>query len=550
MADIVYVKQLLTVAVAATLLAFGGPSPARATAEITIVKPTGNIVFSESNDFASRRFADPWDMSNRHDLSKGQYMEDVGGASWSKGVFSARSTGGDAQVWPLHPGYLRTTYNGRDGFVNRFATSKWNRLSIRMYSSKKTTAEVFWFYNQRWTDFGQLKFTVEPGWNTYLIDPTKAPGLVKGAWTGKPMGLRLDPTNERGVDFKIDWIRLYQQSKRRVTLEWTDSKPGAVTEVYIDRDRDPSNGNLGRLVAKKGTSSNSLSWDPSGYPPGSYYFYLKKQGQPGVYSARVRINQVPLIDIITPDERGGPDWAKTVTGDAWDMKQPTDIISTHEMKDISFTNGVLAATPTGGDPFFHLRVPTPIDADRYHRLTFRFRYDGPFDFAAGTMSRFIWSPDPDNIDLYQTIRDIVTYPTWETYTICLRQAPLDGGSIGWKGWVRTFRFDPLEWNAQHRFYVSNIRLSADAESDKRYTIRWRDNRKNPRPTKVSLYYDTNRRGFDGKRIARGLTQVAGKNSYTWNTSTVPAGRYWVYVVAKDGVSTTRRYSSGPIVIKH
>jgi hypothetical protein len=304
------------------------------------------------------------------------------------------------------------------------------------------------------------------------------------------------------------------------------------------------------LTTVDSRSDNSYSWDPSAHQPGTYYFYLDRPGRPGVYSNPVGINGTPLITILDPDDKGGRDYATSVSGDPWDMKQRSDVWYWDGAKDVTFNNGVMAGTPTNGDSYFHLRVPKPINTDRYHRLTFRFRYDGPFDYGAGTMSRVIWSPDHHTIDLFQTINDIVTYPRWQEYTIDLKKATMDGGSIGWNGLMNDFRFDPLEWQAQWRFYVDHIYLRADDAARRRFTVKWRDARPAGRPTTVNLYYDTNRKGFNGKLIASGVPQVKGINKFVWRTAKVPAGTYYVYAVAGDGISTGRTYSSGPIQIRH
>ncbi|MDP1808439.1 MAG: hypothetical protein Q8L35_02765 [Actinomycetota bacterium] len=545
MPNLRYTSKLYLAALTLGLLLWAFLSTASAAGEINITKPVPEVVIPESNDFATVRFADPWDMNRYTDLSYGQYMNQLANVNFNGGIFSARTTGNDPALHPLFPGYEGVVFNGRDGFINRIDTKKYNRFSIRLYASRTGSAQLFWFYDQRWTNFGVATFHTDPGWHTYIIDPT-----LSGKWTGQPIGLRFDPTTLAGVDFKIDWMRLYKQAGRRVELAWTDQRPRGTVDVYLDTDTDPANDNMQLLGTVDSRGNNSYMWDPSAYQPGSYYFYIDKPGSPGVYSKPVVINRTPLLEILDPDEKGGEDYATVVTGDPWDMGQRTDVWYWDGVRDVSFSGGVMAGNPTNGDSYFHLRVSKPIDTDKYHRLTFRFRYDGPFDYGAGTMSRVIWSPNHDTISLFQTVNDIVTYPSWQEYSIDLKKAGIDGGSIGWKGMMKDFRFDPLEWQAQWRFYVDYIHLQADDSGNKRFTIKWRDARKAPRPTRVGLYYDKNRSGFNGNLIAADLPQIQGTNSYVWRTSKVPAGLYYVYAVANDGVSLSRRYSSGPVKISH
>lgn len=512
-------------------------------AGIAVTQPTGIEILAESSDFATLRFADPWDMSSSRDLYYGAYFNEVVDVSWRGGQLSGRSSGTDAYVHPLFPGYRDAVPMGRDGAANRIDTGKFNRFAIRLYSSRRTVGQVFWFYNQVWTDFGSKIFTVEPGWNIYIVNPADT-----GRWTGRPMGFRVDPSVHDGVTFKIDWIRLYQQTSRRVTLAWTDSSSGGTVDIYLDDDTNADNGNLGLIASQSSAASNTYRFDPSPYPRGRYYFFLREDGDAGVFSNSFEVSRPPLTVITDPDSKGGDDYA-TVTGNPWDMSSRNDLDYWVGLSDVAFNNGIMSGRTASSDGYFHLRVPTPIDTNRFHRLTFKYRYDGSFDFGAGTISRYIWSPDPFNINLYQTLDDIVVYPRWITYFLDLKKAKLDSGNIGWNGQMVGFRFDPLEL-AGRRFYVDYIRLAADDRADRSFMIKWRDARGSPRPTNVSIFYDTNQSGFDGRVIVRNRQQVSGVNTYSWNTTSIASGTYFIYTVADDGVGITRKYSTGPLIISH
>jgi len=520
------------------------PGGRAAVGDLAISEPTGDSVIPETADFATERFADPWDMSRYSDLAQGQHMSGLTDQRWGSGLFSARSTG-YATVHPLFAGVDGVVFTGRDGYLNRINTTRYNRVSVRMYSDRRVVGKVYWFYNQTWNDFGRKSFIVEPGWHTYIIDPTST-----GQWRGKPMGLRFDPANTGGVDLKIDWIRLYQQSDRRVGLTWTDEQPGGTAEIYLDRDQDPTNGNMDLLATRTAGRSNSYQWDPSAFAPDSYYLLVKKTGQAGVYSRRITINRAPLTEILDPDEQGGKDYAATETGNAWDMSQSSDVWYWREMNNVTFANGVMSGSPTNGDSHFHLRVPKGINTDVYHRLSFRFSYDGPYDYGGGTMARALWSSDHNKLELFQTMNDLPTYPTWETYTVDLNKVGIDGGTIGWNGIVNDFRFDPSEGSIRSRFHLDYIRIKADDSANRAFTIKWRDRKTSPLTTHVDLFYDTNKTGFNGRPIVRNRLQVGGVNKYVWRTANVPAGKYFVYAVASDDVNVTKTYSSGPLSISH
>ncbi|MDP1808728.1 MAG: hypothetical protein Q8L35_04240 [Actinomycetota bacterium] len=521
-----------------------GGSVGQAYAAITVTQPSGGQTVNGSEDFPSRRFVDPWDMDSPLDLSHGVYFNQLKDVRWKNGVFTATTTGNDGHVYPLFPGYLGGLPNGRDGIINRFPTSGYDRFSLRLYSSRATTAQFIWLYNQVFTDVGVKTFAVQQGWHIYNVDPT-----ARG-WTGKPMGLRLDPSNHANTKFKIDWIRLYKNTDTVLQIAWTDSSPGGTVNIYLDNDQDAGNGNLGLIATLSSNASNVYNWRTAPYPGGTYYIYIVKSGQAGAYSGSGKINAAPLTKILDPDELGGEDYAQARSGGSWSMNNPTDISDISGIANVGFTNGILAGTTLNTDPHFDLRTLTPIDTARYHRLQFRYRYSGSFDYGLGTIVRFIWSPDRNRLSQYQTIKDIVVYPKWTTYYINLTNVALSHGNIGWNGNMDVFRFDPLETPPQRRFYVDYVRLRADDAANSQFTIKWRDKRANPRPTRVSIYRDTNKTGFNGRLIKSNIAQVAGINRYNWNTSGVPADAYWIYLIATDGVSTTRKYATGPLKISH
>lgn len=540
------------------MLIMSGAGAAMATSHVHFTKPTGTDVLPSAADFATDRFNDPWDMNRLADLAGGYYFNDLTNISSGDGIFTAEISGPDPYFHLLFPGYRDAMAVGRDGMQNRINSAKYSRLAFKMRADEyqNPTAYVHWFYDREWKKFGRQSFKMKNNWFVYDINLAANPD-----WQGLPVGLRIDPSGKAGTTFSFDWVRLYQPSSKRGAVSWIDetavhSGPGALATIYVDNDTTQMDG-LGKTVtqAPRNTTQTAF-WDYAPFPPDKYYFsaltnsnYLSL-----VYSPPLTLNQQPLINILDPDKQGGKDYAATVLGNPWDMNQASDVSSLASIAGADFSNGVMSGTTVNdganyNDGYLHLRVPIAIDAAKYHRLTFRYRYDGPFDFGYGTMSRFIWlTGSPPR---HQTLDDIVTYPEWKTYTIDLNHALLDSGTIGWKGKVKEFRFDPLEVPSRWRFYLDYVKLAADDTADKRFTVKWQDLRRNPRPTRVDLYYDNDATGYNGTLIAANLVQKPNvANAYTWNTSRVPAGKYYIYAVATDGVGTGRRYSTGPLLIRH
>lgn len=90
-----------------------------------------------------------------------------------------------------------------------------------------------------------------------------------------------------------------------------------------------------------------------------------------------------------------------------------------------------------------------------------------------------------------------------------------------------------------------------ALADNNYLIQWTDDDPDSNAS-ISLYYDTTNSGLMGTLIVSGLEEDPDgiDDSYTWNTSGVPEGDYYIYAVINDGHSTAYSYSKGVVRIRH
>lgn len=92
-------------------------------------------------------------------------------------------------------------------------------------------------------------------------------------------------------------------------------------------------------------------------------------------------------------------------------------------------------------------------------------------------------------------------------------------------------------------------------ADRSYTIRWWDVDADDlgRDAMISLYWAADNRGGGGTLIADGIAQNdrGNRGSYDWDTSSLPAGRYYVYAVIDDGVNEPCVAPSvGPVHVMH
>ncbi len=137
---------------------------------------------------------------------------------------------------------------------------------------------------------------------------------------------------------------------------------------------------------------------------------------------------VPLPVVDSPSAAGGFDYATVVRRDPWDMTAVNDIRSPENMA-YGFSNGVLNGLNGGAHPddaHFSLPLVGSIDANRWHRLTFRVHYDGPFGLGAapggGMVVRLIWQT-AGAPGRWQDSDDIVVFPGWNDVTLDLVDEP-------------------------------------------------------------------------------------------------------------------------------
>ncbi|MCX6340291.1 MAG: fibronectin type III domain-containing protein [Candidatus Aureabacteria bacterium] len=81
-----------------------------------------------------------------------------------------------------------------------------------------------------------------------------------------------------------------------------------------------------------------------------------------------------------------------------------------------------------------------------------------------------------------------------------------------------------------------------------YTICWTDHDPDS-SAKISLFYDNDNQGVDGTLIVSGIEEDDATNQYSWDTTGVPSGTYYVYAVIDDGVNApVVSYSPGTVTM--
>ncbi|MBT3221664.1 MAG: hypothetical protein HN348_21510, partial [Proteobacteria bacterium] len=89
----------------------------------------------------------------------------------------------------------------------------------------------------------------------------------------------------------------------------------------------------------------------------------------------------------------------------------------------------------------------------------------------------------------------------------------------------------------------------DDEGRDEYVITWVDEDDND-DAEISLYYDVDDTGEDGTLIVDSISEDDVADSYTWDTSAILEGDYWIYGIIDDTRVTVTSYSAGSVFITH
>jgi len=95
--------------------------------------------------------------------------------------------------------------------------------------------------------------------------------------------------------------------------------------------------------------------------------------------------------------------------------------------------------------------------------------------------------------------------------------------------------------------ITRPNISEQITNASSFNIQWTASDPDSNPV-ITLYYDNDNSGNDGTQIVTGLHKDDPANTYTWDTSSLPDGTYYVYAKIEDGSSTVYAYSDGPVTI--
>lgn len=578
----------------------GIPVLAEPQVTITITQPDGvDDVVGEGDDFATTVFGDPWDMDQSTDIPA---LHGLPNGTISGGLLYYTVQSNPSEVPLLFYGFVGAMDVGKLGVNYPVNTDHYRWLSFRIWQPEGNI-QIRWHHAEAfdpWGITGYLSPSPTDGWHTYVVDlETVSKG--RGDWEGQVLGLYIISSAPQGTQVKIDWVRLTADNliSNSQEIAWSGLRPtGGTVDFYLDSD---DTGCDGPLIHTESNAqwSGDFTWhkpasgvaSPANVTPGDYYVCAKVNDSfAGRSSGMLTVNHAPLVHFTQPSFTSGEDYA-TDAENPWDMNDATDV---EHVENGSYTvdNGILAVTvpASQSDVQVHLNVPTAIDSDRYYYLTYRLWFDYDYNWVdVGQYARVFWGREP-GIETQSSL--IYDFSGWQTYSLDLRSADLSFGPV-WTtaDWTR-FRMDPIANNTGGTvtFYVDDIKLTGDEQADRFADIGWRVTDPDTSVTTMDLYYDTDGSGLDGTLITS-LTLTDGLQSaattsptvdirtsldvtdeltqtlfiplvarnwhppctgacYTWNTSAVAPGVYYLYACLDDGHNELCHYSERPLHINH
>ena len=325
-------------------------------------------------------------------------------------------------------------------------------------------------------------------------------------------------------------------------------------------------------------------------------------------SSSFRVNDIPVLTFTSPSPEGSSDdFATTVLGNAWDMNALTDLdyyvnntatpagsginegLSVTTISDAVDETGaavgpftaLMANNSALGDPYIYplwyntspvvgRGVSNKIDANKYHILTIEAGLPNRArDVNAGSIARVLWQVEGergnggtpkhnvsgDILFNHRAGYNVMTRITADMSTLALEtDSGASPSTTGWRGTIESFRFDPYEQFgtaglANQAWWIKRIKLAANERftSGTTYNITWSYTDSTSSGPTLTLSYDTDTDPSSGlTTIVSGISPSAG--SYSWNTSGVPNGTYYIYASYSDGYNANGSYSRWPIIV--
>ena len=528
---------------------------------------------SVGDDYAYSQRGYFWDFSDSSHYALEMTRDHLfSGGSISGGWLSGKVNSAIAgpAIWLLTPSDLGSNITQYEGAYKPIDPSYYRYLTMRICMEESDVyGAILWYPNRSEVGISSA-FPLISGCQVISIDLTNSFDGIGMRWNSGRLieGIAITFLKTNTV-FSLDYVRLSGTDPSlnpSIEINWPPFN-GSFS-LYFDSENDNSKKTL--IASGLIGQSGRYSWNNlPDLAPNKYHFILELD-KTVVTSPSFVVNSPPNTSIISPSFTSGPDYATEVIGNAWDMNNLNDISGTLNIENLRIVNGVLLGTSTGvnRDPILILNGPQefPINTNSYYYFTYRMKDLLVQDIAGGSVARVFWKHQ--ETDVVSTTEDIIIFDDWKTVTIDLRKAILEPGSQNWSAKaVDQLRFDPNEFDFPRNFEIDDIKLTGNDIANDQYRIRYSAFDLNNDTLSINFSYSTNSKDLNPTPISclTSTTSVEipmspykiylpiiqnGQTACVWNTSIVPAGMYFIFMTAMDGLDSITRTSETPVEIRH
>ncbi|MBN2146113.1 MAG: hypothetical protein JW726_01950 [Anaerolineales bacterium] len=438
-------------------------------------------------------------------------------------------------------------------------------------------------------------------WELHRIALNDPKVLINQPWSYLTswQALRVTPSILADTQFSVDWIRL------------TDCQPVYVTLTNIPQgnfDLWIGTGTPERqiLVVENfnANTDRSYLWDVQGIAPGTYAYYIKPTGgSTAIQQGELEVVDAPIVTFTRPSPTSGSDYA-TQAGNTWDMES-SDVIK-WACSDFSFNDGVLdiytqppanlpgnCVGPGAGeaDPRIWINTPDHGDLSSFRYFSFSSYTSGQWSVPEqGMIVRWIWRLERPGDDCYYISHAFALEVGWHTYWVDLYNPrngtpeeyyPSSCPYITWKdqaqvGPLIEFRMDPneniLDEVLHQKFDWLRLTQIDQAQPSRAFDVRVLLSKAYEELESLTFYYTTDPNQptqyaaqpyvppyLDGEYLRYLPLTLLGAPSvelpppeadliFKWDTTSAPAGNYYVCAQADDGYNVTHYCSQAPVAV--
>ncbi|NOZ37085.1 MAG: hypothetical protein GXP11_03260 [Gammaproteobacteria bacterium] len=568
-----------------------------------VIEPAGNNDrIAAGVDFATYELGDPWDMDQIEDIFSPNSVE-LADETIINGIYTFRTVEQSlvgktkAQFWLIFPGLENTQrlvneernpgtgqrLFTREKFPIDTSVYKYFTARVRMSSATSvplTTDQPFVvYYFENATSIGNStfglssSFKVPPNqWTIVNLNlETDVNVSSPESWSFIPFveGLRIDPTNLPDVKVEIDWIRLTASPmpEQNFNVSWGDN---GATSYSVSARREGIADAVAFELAN-GVTATSTNVSLSQLPSGSYKIEVTGNGETGVSSGSLVANDVPLFSFLTPNIKGDQSlgYGSAINANSWKSLDTGDVFEVLDFETYSLNNpvGSFTGRPAGSTSRILWETPLSIDTATYRSVCFEFEVKGPRDIGAGSVAKIFWG---NKRSVLTTTSPVIVQEGLNEYCVGdlanLRIDPLTSPQAenAWIGVLDFLRFDPHEFpkssdciNAPgpatcRDIQIDSFVLAPFHSTNPNFTFTWVDSDSDD-DALIDIYLDDDlipgNTGSSVEQLVGSFTENTSPNSFTWTPpANVADGTYNVYAQISDGLNTTRRYASGPLVV--